>query len=88
MSDSTVLPVVVDAPQHAGLSATLDYRCDVPLPAGSLVRVPLGRRSVPAVVWHRRLGEPADAPQLRSVEAGMRSLAPMGPACCATRPIG
>jgi primosomal protein N' (replication factor Y) len=80
MSEAVVLPVVVDAPQHAGLSATLDYRCDLPLPAGSLVQVPLGRRSVPGVVWHRRLGEAAESPQLRSVEAAMPSLPPLGAA--------
>jgi primosomal protein N' (replication factor Y) (superfamily II helicase) len=80
MTGPEVLPVVVDAPQHAGLSATLDYRFDRPLPPGSLVQVPLGRRSVPGVVWHRRLGEPAEAPQLRSVEAAMPSLPPLGSA--------
>jgi primosomal protein N' (replication factor Y) len=78
MGEPAVLPVVVDAPQHAGLSATLDYRCDSPLPPGSLVQVPLGRRSVPGVVWNRRLGDPADTQQLRSVQAGMPSLAPLG----------
>jgi primosomal protein N' (replication factor Y) len=72
--------VVVDAPQHAGLNATLDYLCDPPLPPGSLVQVPLGRRSVTGLVWRRRLGESATAPQLRAVQSGMPSLAPLGPA--------
>jgi len=80
VTESVVLPVVVDAPQHAGLSATLDYLCERPLPPGSLVQVPLGRRSVPGVVWNRRLGDPADASQLRSVQSTMSSLAPLGPA--------
>jgi primosomal protein N' (replication factor Y) (superfamily II helicase) len=80
MTEAVVLPVVVDAPQHAGLSATLDYRCELPLPAGSLVQVPLGRRSVPGVVWRRRLGETADMLQLRSVEAAMPNLPPLGAA--------
>jgi primosomal protein N' (replication factor Y) len=80
MNRPGVVPVVVDAPQHAGLHATLDYLCDPPLPPGSLVQVPLGRRSVPGLVWHRRLGPSADLPQLRAVQSGMPSLAPLGPA--------
>jgi primosomal protein N' (replication factor Y) len=80
MNRPGVVPVVVDAPQHAGLNATLDYLCDPPLPPGSLVQVPLGRRSVPGLVWHRRLGPSADLPQLRAVQSGMPSLAPLGPA--------
>jgi len=80
MNEPGVVPVVVDAPQHAGLNATLDYLCDPPLPPGSLVQVPLGRRSVPGLVWHRRLGPSADLPQLRAVQSGMPSLAPLGPA--------
>ena len=80
MSEPWLVPVVVDAPQHAGLNATLDYLCESPLPAGSLVQVPLGRRSVPGVVWHRRLGERSEVSQLRAVQATVPSLAPLGPA--------
>jgi primosomal protein N' (replication factor Y) len=80
MSQPTVVPVVVDAPQHAGLNATLDYLCDPPLPPGSLVQVPLGRRSVTGLVWRRRLGQGADAAQLRAVQSAIPSLAPLGPA--------
>ena len=43
--------VVVEAPQHAGLWGPLDYLCERPLPAGTLVRVPFGRRVVTGVVW-------------------------------------
>jgi primosomal protein N' (replication factor Y) len=80
MTEPSVVPVVVDAPQHAGLNATLDYLCETPMPAGSLVQVPLGRRSVPGVVWHRRLGEASSKAQLRAVQAAMPSLPPLGPA--------
>jgi primosomal protein N' (replication factor Y) len=31
----------------------LDYEAEQPLPAGSLVRVPLGKREVPGIVWNR-----------------------------------
>jgi len=77
MTQPAVLPVVVDAPQHAGLNATLDYLGPAALPPGSLVQVPLGRRSVPGVVWHRRLGEAAEGVQLREIHAAMPSLAPL-----------
>ena len=43
--------VVVTTPSHAGLGATLSYHSAVALVPGSVVRVPLGRREVPGVVW-------------------------------------
>src|SRR3989344_3939975 len=43
--------VVVEAPQHSGLWGALDYLHPQTLPAGALVRVPLGRRVVTGVVW-------------------------------------
>ncbi|MFY7941113.1 MAG: primosomal protein N', partial [Burkholderiaceae bacterium] len=52
MSSPTTLQVAVDAPLHSGLSGLLDYTCERPLPPGTLVRVPLGKRDVPGVVWH------------------------------------
>ena len=55
------LRVAVDAPQHAGLSAPLDYRSEHALVPGTLVRVPLGRREVAGVVW--------DAAPLAALEA-------------------
>jgi primosomal protein N' (replication factor Y) len=45
------LAVLVDTPAHSGLDGPLDYLCDRPLCAGTLVRVPLGRRTVTGVVW-------------------------------------
>ncbi len=56
------LGVVVEAPQHSGLLGVLDYLSATPLPPGTLVRVPLGRRVVAGVVWTAQvLGDPADA---------------------------
>ena len=71
--------VAVDAPQHTGLSAPLDYSSERPLPAGTLVSVPLGRREVPGVVWH---GAPdaATTVELRPVSAALNSLPPLGAA--------
>jgi len=43
--------VAVETPQHSGLADPLDYACDTAPPAGTFVRVPLGRREVPGIVW-------------------------------------
>ena len=66
-SSRGALPVAVDAPQHTGLSGPLDYlqrarRCR---PA-RLVRVPLGRREVPGIVWPAPPGDRARCAQLRA----------------------
>jgi primosomal protein N' (replication factor Y) len=45
------LAVVVPTPAHSGISEPLSYLSELPLPAGTLVRVPLGRREVLGVVW-------------------------------------
>ena len=76
--------VVVEAPQHAGLWGPLDYLCDRPLPAGTLVRVPFGRRVVTGVVWWggyevapEATVEPA---QLKEVAEVLDGLPPLPPA--------
>jgi primosomal protein N' (replication factor Y) len=46
------LSVTVDTPQHASLGSVLDYTSELPLPPGTLVRVPLGKREVPGIVWN------------------------------------
>ena len=51
MAEPCTARVAVEAPQHTGLSAPLDYLCDGVLAPGSLVQVPLGRRIVAGVVW-------------------------------------
>ena len=45
------LSVVVAAPAHSGVGGPLTYRSEQPLTAGTLVRVPLGKREVLGVVW-------------------------------------
>jgi primosomal protein N' (replication factor Y) len=69
ISDSIecTLAVVVEAPQHAGLSATLDYLCERTLLPGTLVRVPLGKRQVPGIVWERAAGAAVAAAQMKPV---------------------
>jgi primosomal protein N' (replication factor Y) len=73
--------VAVETPQHSGLGQPLDYQSEETLPAGMLVRVPLGRRDVAGVVWP---GEAEDAPpaELRSVAQALVALPPIGPAWC------
>lgn len=47
------LQVVVAAPAHSSIAGPLTYQSESPLPVGSLVRVPLGRREVLGVVWEQ-----------------------------------
>jgi primosomal protein N' (replication factor Y) (superfamily II helicase) len=70
------LRVAVDAPQHTGLAAPLDYLSEQPLAPGTLVSVPFGKRQVPGVVWH---GEPDGDPaiELRTVSTALCSLPPL-----------
>ena len=73
---SSRLRVAVDAPQHTGLAAPLDYLSEQPLAPGTVVSVPLGKRQVPGVVWH---GDPDGDPaiELRTVSAALISLPPL-----------
>ena len=65
-----VLQVAVDLPLHAGLSALLDYLSPQPWPPGTLVRVPLGQRTVTGVVW-------AAQPRAEEAEPGGPALKPV-----------
>ena len=76
---ATRLRVAVDAPQHTGLSAPLDYKSEHALAPGTLVSVPLGRREVPGVVWHGE-AEAGSGVELRPVTAALESLPPLGAA--------
>ena len=72
--------VVVEAPQHSGLWAPLDYLSPQPLSPGRLVRVPLGRRTVTGMVW--ALAAPADdgaayAGELKPVAEVLADLPPL-----------
>lgn len=78
------IDVAVQTPAHSALGDVLSYGGDAPLPAGTLVRVPLGRREVLGVVWHAeaRTAEELAAPDLalKPVAAALDALAPLGPA--------
>ena len=78
------LRVAVDAPQHSGIAGPLDYLGAQPLPPGSLVRVPLGRRELTGIVWPGAAepGEALDASQLRPVAAVLDALPPLSARWC------
>ncbi|HEX6704382.1 MAG TPA: primosomal protein N' [Albitalea sp.] len=75
------LQVAVETPQHTGLGAPLDYESEHPLAAGTFVRVPLGRREVPGVVWPGTSDGAAPA-ELKPVLQAMSSLPPLGSRWC------
>ena len=77
MTDSVRLRVAVDAPQHTGLAAPLDYRSQHLLAPGTLVRVPLGKREVSGVVWADDGSEPL-AGELREISLALDVLPPLG----------
>jgi len=51
MADLLNLAVAVEMPRHTTVGGLLDYSHAQPLPSGTLVRVPLGRREVAGLVW-------------------------------------
>ena len=73
------LGVVVATPAHSTVAGPLAYRSAKPLPAGTLVRVPLGSREVLGIVWESGLPapEPALAARTRPVAAAFDGLPPL-----------
>ncbi|MDF2465120.1 MAG: priA [Ramlibacter sp.] len=59
------IAVVVPTPAHSTIGGTLTYLSELPLPPGTLVRVPLGSREVLGVVWD---DESATLPERDGVE--------------------
>ena len=76
-----VVKVAVDAPQHSGLTAPLDYSAQCHLAPGTLVQVPLGRREVLGIVWEAaEEAVVAQGPvmhELRPVDQVMDALPPL-----------
>ncbi len=71
------LAVAVETPQHAGLAATLDYHCERTLSPGTLVRVPLGKRQVPGVVWDRAAGATLADSQIKPIGDVLDAVPPL-----------
>ncbi|MBQ0930050.1 primosomal protein N' [Ideonella sp. 3Y2] len=73
--------VAVETPQYAGLAPCLDYLSEQPLSPGTLVRVPLGQREVPGLVWDADPeAPPCDDHLLKPVAQVLQALPPLGPA--------
>ena len=76
-SEHVVVRVAVDAPQHAGLARPLDLPKRAAARARTLVRVPLGRREVPASSGTRAAREPATEAALRPIAEVCDALPPL-----------
>ena len=71
------ISVMVHTPAHSGVNTALTYLSDAPLPAGTWVRVPLGKRETLGLVWDRS-DEPSPEPEkLRPISAVLDGLAPL-----------
>jgi primosomal protein N' (replication factor Y) (superfamily II helicase) len=72
------LQVVVATPAHSAIAGPLTYRSESPLLAGTLVRVPLGRREVLGVVWEN-LANSGELPesQIRNIASVLDGLEPL-----------
>ncbi len=74
-----LIPVLVQTPAHSRIGGALSYQSEQPLAAGSLVRVPLGRRETLGVVWDAAstAGEPLDESRLRLISAPLTGIPPL-----------
>jgi primosomal protein N' (replication factor Y) (superfamily II helicase) len=77
------LQVVVATPAHSAIAGALTYRSELPLDAGTLVRVPFGRREVLGVVWAQAAdsGE-LDEASIRNIAGALEGLAPLSATWC------
>ena len=73
---SSLLQVLVATPAHSRLSGPLAYKSEAFLPAGTLVRVPLGSRDTLGLVWP---GEPSAPPlaQIKPIHEALTDIAPL-----------
>ncbi|MCK9514872.1 MAG: primosomal protein N' [Ottowia sp.] len=73
------LNVALPLPVHTNVARPLTYRARQPLPAGTLVRVPLGQRTVLGIVWEVGIQPPdaALAPRIREVDDVLEALPPL-----------
>ena len=78
MLEGSRLHVAVDTPAHTGIGEPLTYLGDPGLSAGTLVRVPLGRREVTGIVWDAHgVPEAQSGVELKSVLHALASLPPL-----------
>ena len=80
---SVWLPVLVNTPAHAALGPVLTYQSEHALPAGTLVRVPLGQRETLGVVWDAQTGDATgefDPAKVRAIAGALEGIAPLSAA--------
>jgi primosomal protein N' (replication factor Y) len=78
MLEGSRLHVAVDTPAHTGIGEPLTYLSESRLDAGTLVRVPLGRREVTGIVWDERGAPEAQSDiELKAVLHALESLPPL-----------
>ena len=77
VTGATNLRIAVEMPQYAGLAACLDYTSEQPLAPGTLVRVPLGKRDVPGIVWQAGGDAATVGVELRPVRQALSALPPL-----------
>ncbi|WP_210411683.1 replication restart helicase PriA [Rhodoferax sediminis] len=73
------LSVLVQTPAHSAVAGPLTYQSELPLAAGSLVRVPFGTREVLGVVWDALDAASLDRPEseIRAISAVLEGVAPL-----------
>ncbi|WP_174571114.1 primosomal protein N' [Polaromonas sp. C04] len=73
------LSVLVQTPAHSAVAGPLTYQSELPLAAGSLVRVPFGTREVLGVVWDTLDAASLDRPEseIRAITAVLEGVAPL-----------
>ncbi len=71
--------VALHTPSHSGVGDLLSYASDHPLPPGTLVRVPLGKREMLGVVWDATegTGELPEGTTLRAIAGVLEGIAPL-----------
>ncbi len=76
------LSVAVQTPAHSAIAGPLTYGHTTPLPPGSLVRVPLGKRETLGVVWDAPVDSPPEesAFEIRPLSAALDGLPPLNAA--------
>ena len=57
----------METPRHSAVGGLLDYTSEQPLAPGTLIRVPLGKRELPAVVWDAAPSGAVGDTELRAV---------------------
>lgn len=82
-----LLSVLVQTPVHSQLAGPLTYRNERPIAAGTLVRVPLGKRDLLGVIWDRpsiaaaaRSEGEISADKLRPIAGEIEGIAPLSAA--------